>query len=66
MLVLSRKKGERICIGEHIEVSVIAIRGNCVKLAFAAPQDVSIRRAELSKRTRASQTGSNRLVTHCS
>ena len=47
MLVLSRKQGERIYIGDHIEVNVVAVRGNRVKLAFAAPQDVPIRRAEL-------------------
>ena len=47
MLVLSRKQGERVCIGDHIEVNVVAVRGNRVKLAFAAPQDVPIQRAEL-------------------
>lgn len=47
MLVLSRKQGERICIGDDIEVDVVAVRGNRVKLAFAAPQDVPIQRAEI-------------------
>jgi len=47
MLVLSRKEGERICIGDQIEVNVIAVRGKRVKLAFVAPEHVPIRRAEL-------------------
>ena len=47
MLVLSRKQGERVCIGDHIKVNVVAVRGNRVKLAFEAPQGVPILRAEL-------------------
>ena len=47
MLVLSRREGETICIGDNIEVKVIAVRGKRVKLAFEAPRDVTIRRAEL-------------------
>ena len=47
MLVLSRKKGETVCIGDDIEITVVAVRGNRVKLAFAAPYHVSIRRTDL-------------------
>jgi len=47
MLVLSRKQGERICIGDDIEISVVAVQGNRVKLAFTAPRNVSIQRREL-------------------
>ena len=47
MLVLSRKIGEVICIGEKIEVVVLEVKGGRVKLGFAAPRDVHIRRGEL-------------------
>lgn len=47
MLVLSRKVGEDIMIGNQIAVSVIAIQGKRVRLAFNAPDEVVIRRAEL-------------------
>lgn len=47
MLVLTRKQGDRICIGDRIEVTVVAIRGNRVKLAFSAPEEVSIKRHEI-------------------
>ena len=47
MLVLSRKKGETVCIGDDIEITVVAVRGNRVNLAFAAPHHVPIRRTEL-------------------
>ena len=50
MLVLSRKRGERICVGRHIEITVLAIRGNRVRLGVAAPPSVLIQRRELVAR----------------
>ena len=46
MLVLTRKINESICIDGGIEVMVVAIRGNKVRLGFRAPTDVSIQRKE--------------------
>jgi carbon storage regulator len=51
MLVLSRKKGERIVIGQNIELVVLEMRAGRVKLAIAAPPNVTICRAELRGRT---------------
>jgi carbon storage regulator len=50
MLVLSRKLGEEIVIGENIRLTVVAIRGNYIRLGFKAPRDVSIVREELCHR----------------
>ncbi len=50
MLVLSRKKNERVVIGEDIEVHVIDIRGDRVKLGFSAPANVPIHREEVFRR----------------
>ena len=50
MLVLSRKRGERIVIGPNIELTVVDIRGNKVRLAVDAPRDVSIHRQEIYRR----------------
>ena len=47
MLVLSRKEGSQLMIGDDIVVKVSKIRGNRVSLAIEAPSDVSIRRGEL-------------------
>jgi len=47
MLVLSRKAGECIRIGPDAVISVLAIRGNRVRLGVSAPTDVSICRGEL-------------------
>ena len=47
MLVLSRKKGERILIGAGIEVTVLEVERGKVKLGLTAPPEVAILREEL-------------------
>lgn len=47
MLVLSRKKNERIIIGDNIEVMVIEIRRDKVRLAIDAPREIEIHRLEV-------------------
>ncbi|MGR6546075.1 carbon storage regulator CsrA [Paenibacillus tundrae] len=47
MLVLSRKKGESIVIQDHIEVTVLAVEGDTVKLGISAPTHIDIFRQEV-------------------
>ena len=47
MLVLSRKKDERIRIGDDIEILVIEIRGDKVRIGITAPKDVAVHRQEI-------------------
>lgn len=47
MLVLSRKKGQSIMIGEDIEISVVDIQGDQIRLGINAPRNVSIHRKEV-------------------
>lgn len=47
MLVLSRKRGERICIGDDVVITVVRT-GEKVRLGVEAPKDVKIVRAELT------------------
>jgi carbon storage regulator len=47
MLVLSRKRGEAICIGDEVFVSIIRIRGNRVQLGIQAPDEISVFRTEI-------------------
>ena len=50
MLVLSRKPGEQVVLGNGITLTVVEVRGGRVRLAFDAPAQVGIRRAELACR----------------
>lgn len=47
MLVLSRKVGEEIIIGDNIRVTVVSVRPNVVRLGFTAPDNVAIFRSEI-------------------
>jgi len=47
MLVLSRKPNERVFVGDNIEIVVVEVRGNRVKLGFNAPGYLPIQRGEL-------------------
>ena len=51
MLVLSRRSGEQIRISHTIEVTVLAIQGNKVKLGLVGPPDVLFQREELCRRS---------------
>lgn len=47
MLVLSRKKNESIMIGDQIEVQILAIEGDQVKIGIVAPKRIKVHRAEV-------------------
>lgn len=57
MLVLTRKVGERIHIGDDVVLTVVSIKGNQVRLGVQAPVDVKVMRAELLARDRAAAEG---------
>jgi carbon storage regulator len=47
MLVLSRRKGESIVVDDNIEITIVDIRGNKVRLGISAPRNVSVHRKEV-------------------
>lgn len=47
MLVLSRQREETIKIGDDIEITVVCIRGDKVRLGITAPKDITVHRAEV-------------------
>ena len=49
MLVLGRKVGEQIIIGNNIVVTVLEARGDRIRLGFEAPSEVPIHRAEVAQ-----------------
>ncbi len=49
MLILTRKLGESLLIGDEVEVTVLSVRGSQVKLGIKAPKEVSVHREEIYK-----------------
>lgn len=56
MLILSRKVGQRICIGDDIEILVVEISENQVRLGVDAPKKVPVYRKELLEQAKPEQT----------
>ncbi len=47
MLILSRKPEETLTIGDSIQIKIVGVRGNKVKIGIEAPDDVRVMRSEL-------------------
>ena len=50
MLILTRRMGENLRIGEDIVVTVLGVKGNQVRLGITAPRDVEVHREEIFER----------------
>ncbi len=50
MLILTRRAGETICIGDDIKVTVLGVKGNQVRLGIDAPMNVEVDRKEIRER----------------
>jgi len=53
MLILTRRPGESVMIGDDITITVIAIKGNQLRLGFTAPQNIAVHREEVYQRIQA-------------
>lgn len=51
MLVLSRKPGERIFIGDDIVITLVRVSGQTVRIGIKAPKEIKIMREELLEKT---------------
>jgi carbon storage regulator len=47
MLVLSRKLGESLIVGDEVKVSILSVSGNQVRIGISAPKEVSVHREEV-------------------
>jgi len=47
MLVLSRQKDESIMIGDNVEITIVDVRGDKVRLGISAPNDIPVHRREV-------------------
>lgn len=53
MLILTRKIGEVLLVGDNVEITVLNIRGNQVKLGVNAPKEISVHRQEIYDKIKA-------------
>jgi carbon storage regulator len=53
MLILTRRPGESVMIGDDITITVLAIKGNQLRLGFTAPRNIAVHREEIYQRVQA-------------
>ena len=59
MLILTRRVGESLIIGDDVVVNILGIKGNQVRIGVDAPKDISVHREEIYDRIQAEKHQSN-------
>jgi carbon storage regulator len=55
MLILTRRVGESIIVGDNVTITVLGIKGNQIRLGVNAPKEVSVHREEIYQRIKQEQ-----------
>jgi len=59
MLILTRRIGETLIIGDDVNITVLGVKGNQVRLGINAPKDVSVHREEIYLRIQQEKNGTS-------
>ena len=62
MLILTRKIGETLMIGDQVEVTILSIKGNQVRIGVNAPKEIPVHREEIYARIKREQAGQDGTV----
>jgi len=62
MLILTRRVGETVMIGNDVTVTVLGVKGNQVRIGVNAPKDVAVHREEIYERIKREEDGDSRSV----
>ena len=57
MLILTRRVGEAVMIGDEVSITVLGVKGSQVRLGINAPRSVAVHREEIYKRIKREQAG---------
>ena len=57
MLILTRRVGETLMIGDSVTVTVLGVKGNQVRIGITAPKDVAVHREEIFQRIHKDDAG---------
>ena len=63
MLILTRRVGESLMIGDEVNVTVLGIKGNQVRIGVDAPKEVAVHREEIYQRIQDKQEDSDQAAT---
>jgi len=59
MLILTRRVGETLMIGDEVTVTILGVKGNQVRIGVNAPRDVAVHREEIYERIKSEQDQQN-------